>query len=127
MHEKDVPHIDICSYHFELPDNLVALKRLPPGAISTVEIAVPNHSVELSNVSTIKSTTVNTSKSSEVNISNFDIMDYANAVHSISEASTYHSCKLHTNYVEIKIYTLIVRGNNINVIFVINILFFQCQ
>ena len=42
LHEKDVPHIYICSYHFELPDNLVALKRLPPGAISTVEIAVPN-------------------------------------------------------------------------------------
>ncbi|XP_011049319.1 PREDICTED: uncharacterized protein LOC105143043 [Acromyrmex echinatior] len=91
LHKKDVSRIYICSHHFELPDNLVVLKRLPSGTIPTVEITVPNHSVELSNVSTIKSTTVNTSKSSEVNISNFDIMDYANAVHSISEASTYHS------------------------------------
>ncbi|XP_018317774.1 uncharacterized protein [Mycetomoellerius zeteki] len=89
LHEKDVSHIYICSHHFELPDNLVALNRLPPGAIPT--IAIPNHSIELSNVSTIKSTTVNTSKSSEVNISNSNIMDCANAVHSVSEASTYHS------------------------------------
>lgn len=96
--------IYICSHHFDLPNNTE--KRLPPGAIPTVQITVPNQSVELSNASTMRSTTVNTSKSFEVNIFNADVMDCANAVHSISEALTYHSCKLHINYVEIKICTL---------------------
>ncbi|XP_039304081.1 uncharacterized protein LOC120356824 isoform X2 [Solenopsis invicta] len=88
FHEKDVSKIYICSHHFDLPNNTE--KRLPPGAIPTVQITVPNQSVE-SNASTMRSTTVNTSKSFEVNIFNADVMDCANAVHSISEALTYHS------------------------------------
>ncbi|XP_039311788.1 uncharacterized protein LOC105206900 [Solenopsis invicta] len=45
----------------------------------------------------MRSTTVNTSKSFEVNIFNADVMDCANAVHSISEALTYHSLPIIEN------------------------------
>jgi hypothetical protein len=121
----DVSRIYICSRHFKLPGNLVALKRLPPGTVPTIEVPVQNHSVELRNVST---NTENTLKS----VVNFttptvsNVMERNNTIQSISEPLTYHSCKSNINHVEIKICIHIIRKNNVNIIlFVINILYFQ--
>ncbi|XP_039306723.1 uncharacterized protein LOC105204077 isoform X3 [Solenopsis invicta] len=92
LHDKDVSRLHICSNHFELSENLLALKRLPLEAIPTVEKAVPNHPIELSNMSTNMSTNItNVLKSSKGNVTSptvLYIMDQNNVVQSILEVAT---------------------------------------
>lgn len=86
MQNKYISHIFICSCHFELPRDLIPLRKLPFDAVPTIEIPVPNRPV----------------------VSN--IMECDNSVQPISVTSIpHHSCKLYINYIEIKICMLIVR------------------
>jgi hypothetical protein len=117
LHDKDVSHLHICSNHFELSENLLAWKRLLFEAIPTVEKAVPNHPVELSNVN--KYYKCIKIKRNVTFPTILYIMDHNNVVQSILKVGIPdHSCKLNINYIErmkicIYAYLWIVRGNNI--------------
>lgn len=106
--------------------------RLPPGAIPNLDInknaainvitssKIVNHpTIKLSKVPIIKCTNISKLLEVKSTSSTLEIINNDNAVQSISEISTSHSCKLNINYVEINKnkYILIVRRNNTNVIF----------
>ncbi|XP_050447980.1 uncharacterized protein LOC126849787 [Cataglyphis hispanica] len=101
--KADVSNLYICSYHFNLPHNLVIKKkmRLPPGAIPnnnaainvTTSPEIVNHpTIKLSNVPIIKCTNISKLLEVKSTSSTLKIIDNDNAVQPISEISTSHLC-----------------------------------
>lgn len=109
LHHQDVSHLYICSYHFELSQKIIALKKLPPGAVPNINVTnaainktnspeILNHPLELSNISNnneliIDST--NISKLPEIKIrsssTSYVIDDHDYAVQPISKTPAFHS------------------------------------
>ncbi|KAL6420747.1 hypothetical protein ACFW04_013867 [Cataglyphis niger] len=101
--KADVSNLYICSYHFNLPQNLVIKKkmRLPPGAIPnnnaainvTTSPKIVNHpTIKLSNVPIIKCTNISKLLEMKSTFSTLKIIDNDNVVQPISEISTSHLC-----------------------------------